>query len=89
MLDKPWVDIPLIKPPKTSRIPDILSIDHLGELFAATDKLSYKVFFFTAHSMGMRLGEGIRLAVGYIDSTYIAGSYSRRQGQQGPSGASA
>jgi integrase/recombinase XerD len=71
VLDKPWADIPLIKPPKTSRIPDILSIDHLGELFAATDKLSYKVFFFTAYSMGLRLGEGVRLTVGDIDSSYM------------------
>ena len=68
VLDKPWVDIPLIKPPKTSRIPDILSVGQLGELFAATGKLSYKVFFFTAYSMGLRLGEGVRLTVGDIDS---------------------
>lgn len=69
VLDKPWTDIPLVKPPKTRRIPDILSQDQMGQLFAATNILSYKVFFFTLYSMGLRLGEGINLKVGDIDST--------------------
>jgi len=68
VLDKTWDDIPLVKPPKTTRIPDILSAPQLNQLFAATGKLSYKVFFFTIYSMGLRLGEGIRLTVGDIDS---------------------
>ena len=37
-------------------------------LVAATSKLSYRVFFFTAYSLGLRLGEGIALKVGDIDS---------------------
>ena len=68
VLNKTWQDIPLIKPPKTTRIPDIVSIEQAKQLFAATNKLSYKVFFFTIYSMGLRLGEGIKLTVGDIDS---------------------
>jgi len=68
VLNQTWTDVPLIQPPKTSRIPDILSIQQLHQLFAATNKLSYKVFFFVIYSMGLRLGEGIRLSVGDIDS---------------------
>ena len=68
VLNKPWEDIPLIKPPKTSRIPDILSVEQMGQLFAAAKILSYKVFFFACYSMGLRLGEGIRLTVGDIDA---------------------
>ncbi len=34
----------------------------------ATDKLSYKVFFFTIYSLGLRLGEGIRLTPADIDA---------------------
>jgi integrase len=68
VLGKSWEDIPLVKPPKTSRIPDILSIEQARKLFAATSILSYKVFFFTCYSMGLRLGEGIRLTVGDIDA---------------------
>jgi site-specific recombinase XerD len=69
VLGKTWSDIPLVKPPRTKKIPDILSIEQLDQLFAATNILSYKVFFFTIYSMGLRLGEGINLKVGDIDST--------------------
>ena len=31
VLGKSWEDIPLVKPPKTSRIPDILSIEQAGK----------------------------------------------------------
>lgn len=68
VLGKSWENIPLIKPPRTSRIPDILSVEQIGQLFAATTILSYKVFFFTCYSLGLRLGEGIRLTVGDIDA---------------------
>jgi site-specific recombinase XerD len=68
VLGKTREDIPLIKPPKTSRIPDILSVEQLHHLVTATGKLSYRVFFFTAYSLGLRLGEGIALKVGDIDS---------------------
>jgi len=68
VLKKTWEDIPLIKPPKTTRIPDIVTIDQANQLFCATRKLSYKVFFFTIYSMGLRLGEGIKLTVADIDA---------------------
>ena len=67
VLAKPWVDIPLIKPPKTKRIPDIVTIEEVQRLFESTRKLSYRVLFFTLYSMGLRLGEGLRLQVGDID----------------------
>ncbi len=69
VLNKTWVDIPLIKPPKATRIPDIVTIDQANQLFKATNKLSYKVFFFTIYSLGLRLGEGIRLQTGDVDSS--------------------
>lgn len=36
VLGKTWTDPPLVKPPKTKRIPDILSREQLNQLFAAT-----------------------------------------------------
>lgn len=71
VLGKTWEDIPLIKPPRATRIPDIVTIDQANQIFRATSKLSYKVFFFTIYSMGLRLGEGIKLAVGDIDAKYM------------------
>jgi len=69
VLKKPWTDVQLIKPPRTKRIPDIVSVDEVHKLVMATDKLSYRVFFFTLYSMGLRLGEGLRLQIGDIDAT--------------------
>lgn len=68
VLRKPWVAPDLIKPPKSQRLPDIVTIDEAGRLFAATRVVSYRVFYFTLYSMGLRLGEGLRLQVGDIDA---------------------
>ena len=68
VLRKPWVAPGLIKPPKTQRLPDIITIDEARRIFAATRVLSYRVFYFTLYSLGLRLGEGLRLQVGDIDA---------------------
>ena len=68
VLRKPWVAPGLIKPPKTQRLPDIVTVEEAKRLFAATRVVSYRVFFFTLYSLGLRLGEGLRLQVGDIDA---------------------
>lgn len=68
VLRKPWVAPGLIKPPKSQRLPDIVTLDEAQRLFAATRIASYRVFFFTLYSLGMRLGEGLRLTVADIDA---------------------
>jgi len=68
VLHKAWQHVDLIKPPRVSRLPDIVTVGEAAMLFQATRKLSYRVFFFTIYSMGLRLGEGLRLEVGDIDS---------------------
>ena len=68
VLHKPWTNIDLIKPPRAKRLPDIVTIDEASRLFAATHKLSYRVFYFTGYSLGLRLGEGLRLEVGDLDA---------------------
>jgi len=70
VLEKNWVDIPVIKPPKAIRIPDIITPEETYRLFASTRKLSYRVLFFILYSMGLRLGEGLRLQVGNIDAVH-------------------
>ena len=67
VLKKPWVHVDLIKPPSAKRLPDIVTVDEAARLFEATHKLSYRVFFFTIYSLGLRLGEGLSLEVGDID----------------------
>nr|WP_292433185.1 tyrosine-type recombinase/integrase [Methylobacter sp.] len=68
VLRKPWVAPHLIKPPKAQRLPDIVTVDEAQRLFLATRTLSYRVFFFTVYSLGLRLGEGLRLQVSDIDA---------------------
>ncbi len=68
VLHKPWENIDLIRPPKTQRLPDIVTIDETKRLFMATLTLSYRVFYFTVYSLGLRLGEGLCLEVGDIDA---------------------
>jgi site-specific recombinase XerD len=68
VLKKPWVMPNLIKPPKTQRLPDIVTVDEAQRLFSATRTVSYRVFYFTLYSLGLRLGEGLALKVGDIDA---------------------
>ena len=70
VLRKPWVAPGLIKPPKSQRLPDIVTVEETQRLFAATRVVSYRVFYFTLYSLGLRLGEGLRLQVGDIDAAH-------------------
>jgi site-specific recombinase XerD len=67
VLDKPWPGAELTKAPKVSRLPDIVTVAQMQQIVNATRILSYRVFFFTLYSMGLRLGEGLQLQVGDID----------------------
>ena len=68
VLRKPWVHLDLIVPPKGQHLPDIVTIEEANRLFMKTRMLSYRVFYFTVYSLGLRLGEGLRLRVGDIDA---------------------
>lgn len=57
-----------IKPPKVQRLPDIVTVEEAQALFSTTRVLSYRVFFFTLYSMGLRLSEGLALKVADIDA---------------------
>ena len=67
VLDKPWPGTELTKAPKVSRLPDIVTVEQMQRIVDATRVLSYRVFFFTLYSLGLRLGEGLQLQVGDID----------------------
>jgi integrase len=70
-LNKPWPAFKLIKPPRVQRLPDIITVEEAGRLFSMTHTLSYRVFFFTLYSLGLRLGEGLRLTVADIDANRL------------------
>ncbi len=69
VLDKPWDWVKIVKPPQVRSLPDILTRAQTLEVINAIQKLRYRVFFLTIYSMGLRLGEGLQLAIEDIDST--------------------
>ena len=71
VLHKPWMAPDFVKPPKRQRLPDIVTVDEARRLFAATRVLSYRVFYVTLYSLGLRLGEGLRLQIGDIDAARL------------------
>jgi len=71
VLHKPWGNVGLIKAPKTQRLPDIVTVSEAGKIFLATQRLSYRVFYFVIYSLGLRLGEGLRLTVADIDAVRL------------------
>lgn len=68
VLDRQWQWIDILKPPIVHTLPDILSRDETFQVINQVQQLRYRVFLFTLYSMGLRLGEGIRIEVGDIDS---------------------
>ncbi len=60
VLKKAWVAPGLIKPPKSQRLLDIVTVEEAKRLFAAR-VVSYRVLCFTLYSLGLLLGEGLRL----------------------------
>jgi len=68
VLRKPWAELDLVKPPRGQRLPDIVTVEEVGRLVQSTRALSYRVLFFTLYSLGLRLGEGLRLTVADIDA---------------------
>jgi len=68
VLNKPWIHVDLVKPPRCKRLPDIVTVEEAERLFRAAKKLSYRVFYFVIYSLGLRLSEGLNLKVGDIDA---------------------
>lgn len=68
VLHQPWPAPNLVKAPQVQRLPDIVTVTQMQQIIASTNVLSYRVFFYTLYSLGLRLGEGLRLQVGDIDA---------------------
>ena len=84
VLRKPWVAPGLIKPPRSQRLPDIVTVEEAKRIIAATRVPSYRVFFFTLYSLGLRLGEGLRLQVGCGPRPRAYPGCQRQQGSLRP-----
>lgn len=68
ILSRDWVWVDIVKPPRATKLPDILTTDEVARLLYSFTKPCYKIYFLTLYSMGLRLSEGLNLQVGDIDS---------------------
>ncbi len=67
VLGRPWDWVDIVKPPQAQRLPDVLTRAQTRRLLGSVYKLRYRVFFVTLYCTGLRLSEGLALAVGDID----------------------
>lgn len=68
VIEQPWHGEKLVKTPRVQRLPDIVSIEEVQRLINGTTCVSYRVFYFTLYSLGLRLTEGLSLQVKDIDA---------------------
>lgn len=68
VLQKPWLGDGLFKLPRSQKLPDIVTVEQIQQIVDATRCLSYRVYFFTVYSLGLRLSEGLRLQIQDIDA---------------------
>lgn len=68
VLGREWAWVDMLKPPKVQSLPDVLTLDEIARIILATRERRYQTFWLTTYSLGLRLGETLRLCVGDIDS---------------------
>ena len=68
VLGKDWEWVDIVKPPQKKVLPDILTRQEVESVINRTRELRYQTFILCAYSMGLRLGEALKLTVGDIDS---------------------
>jgi site-specific recombinase XerD len=68
VLKREWAWVDMLKPPVVRSLPDVLSIEEIAQIIVLSRERRYQTFWLTAYSMGLRLGETLRLRIGDIDS---------------------
>ena len=58
----------MIKAPRVQSLPDVLTLEEIARTISSTRERRYQTFWWTAYSLGLRLGEALNLRVGDIDS---------------------
>lgn len=67
VLGKHWTWVDIVKPPQVKSLPDILTPDEVQLVINSTTEIRYQVYILTVYSMGLRLGEALKLRVGDVD----------------------
>jgi integrase/recombinase XerD len=75
-----WPTLKRLRVPREKRLPDVLSVDEVRRLIAAVRTPHNRTYFQTVYSLGLRLGEGLHLQVGDIDSARMMVHVHRGKG---------
>lgn len=62
-----WATFDLVRPPKSWKLPVVLTQTEVRQVLGCVRRLSYRVCLTTIYSCGLRLGEALRLEVGDVD----------------------
>ena len=68
-LKREWTTLTFVRPPREKKLPVILSIQEVREIFRHVRLLPYRTCLTTIYSCGLRLQEGTHLRVTDIDSS--------------------
>jgi len=67
-LRRDWTTIGLVRPAREKKVPVILTREEVSSILQEVKLLRYRVCLETIYSCGLRLGEGVGLQVGDVDS---------------------
>lgn len=69
-----------LKVPKQKTLPDVLTINEIGQLIAGTRQLHNASFLWALYTLGLRLEEGLNLQIGDIDAARMTVHIHRGKG---------
>jgi len=75
-----WTTLKKLRVRRDKRLPDVLSVEELRRLIDAVRTHHHRAYFWTVYSLGLRLGEGLHLQVGDIDSARMLVHVHRGKG---------
>ena len=67
-LQRSWPCFQLLRPPKSKKLPPVLSRQEVQQILACVCQPRYRVCLTTIYACGLRLSEGLFLQVGDVDS---------------------
>ena len=82
VLNRPWVWVDIVKPPRVQPLQDVLSVDEVERIINQTHKLSYQVYYLTTYSLGLRLSETLNLTIADIDGHLMRVHIRRAKGNK-------
>jgi site-specific recombinase XerD len=67
-LRRPWTSMEFVRPPREQKLPIVLTTGEVRELLGGVRIPRFRVCLTGIYTLGLRLGEGVNLRVGDIDS---------------------